>query len=777
MNDPSLPQLATALDAAAMAGILGRQCLAPAGRFQVRDCRISHIRYRPGRTCLIGYELRVRDMSRGEEFHHLLCGRMGEPAASAHQWRKALARPMAPVAAGAPVTHIPEMAMVVWAFPNERKLRGLARLLDPAVLRSEVLPALLHGEEVRAAASELVHYVPEHGCVVRVKADGRPALYAKAYADDLGERTFHYMSELWRLRLPGLVTARPVAYADRVLWQEEVSGIAVTPSGTDAVTACARALAELHQTALSGLPRAEKTPQDQLERTRRQAMEAGLDTRRLDAVIAELLARLPHLEPLPEATLHGDLHLKNFVLAPKGAALIDLDTLRRGNPLEDLGSFIANLAYRGAPEDVIASFLDAYTQAVPWRVSEAALAWHAVFSLIAERVFRSISRRKCDTEATIERAEKLLARSAASANMERFRRAAQAVDGEPLDIFYKTYRRHRSLPKSEVTVCYRTPQGAIGVRRIGPDPASWFFPHDPAMPWLALVPQHLPVSTRAVDVRILNYRPLNRCTSRYRLDTDNGRVTIYGKTYCDERGLAVHQRFEMLWKLSREGGPEFPMGRPLGYCPETRTVWQQAFPGEPLVNRLKRGGFDAALAGAAQRLAFLHRSRIECPHRMTLDEQLQDLDKKMEKLAFVLPALETRLRRMVRSLGERLPLLSPACEAVVHGDFHLRQLMVNGNQTALFDFDEIGTGDPTEDLGRLLADLESYGFASPLVGRIRTLVLTAYEEAAGDAIPADRLAWHTAVQLLTCAYRGLLQLRWDMEERAAAMLTLAEAQR
>jgi aminoglycoside phosphotransferase (APT) family kinase protein len=168
---------------------------------------------------------------------------------------------------------------------------------------------------------------------------------------------------------------------------------------------------------------------------------------------------------------------------------------------------------------------------------------------------------------------------------------------------------------------------------------------------------------------------------------------------------------------------------------------------------------------AGARLRFLHGSGLACSARMPLDEHLSEIEKKAGKLAMVQPELTRRLDAVLAALAQRAADWGHA--GVVHGDFHSRQLMVAGFSVALFDYDEIGRGDVLEDFGSFAADLTASGREAR--SHLRWLL-----EGYGTTVPAEGVAWHMAVQLLTRAYRGLLQLRPDFAERTQRCLSLAE---
>ncbi len=151
-----------------------------------------------------------------------------------------------------------------------------------------------------------------------------------------------------------------------------------------------------------------------------------------------------------------------------------------------------------------------------------------------------------------------------------------------------------------------------------------------------------------------------------------------------------------------------------------------------------------------------------------------DLAKKMAKLAVVLPEEADRLRRLVDKLANRIATLPAIAPCVVHGDFHIRQLMARGLNVALFDFDELGWGDPVEDFGNFIADLHGDGFEESFVASGAKTLLDGYRREGGSEVPPERLCWHTAVQLLSRAYRALLQLKPDFDVRVQRHIRLAE---
>jgi hypothetical protein len=317
----------------------------------------------------------------------------------------------------------------------------------------------------------------------------------------------------------------------------------------------------------------------------------------------------------------------------------------------------------------------------------------------------------------------------------------------------------------------------------------WTFPNDPVLHSLPSVTNpdevknYLPygsfpagISAKEiadVKVEIINYRPEIRCTARYRLRCGSATLALFGKTFADGRGREIYQRMERLWQTRRQRAGEFLMPRPLAYNEEVKTIWQKELPGAPLAQIISRDNYRKLIADAAQRLAFIHQSDAPTSSRISLDDHLGEIRKKAAKLSLAFPAEQARLQKMAQTLERNLPRLSPAPDCLVHGDFHLRQLMVHEGRVALLDFDEFATGDPAQDLANFIADLRSHRYDDGFVKAIAATLVEAYSRQTGGHLPADRLAWHSSVQYITRAYRAYLQQKPDLEDRVRYFIALA----
>lgn len=393
---------------------------------QIDSCRIERVKYKPGKNCLVCYRLQIKD---GESSNSLIVtARFYPPNGSHSRYIKARKTLSQDTGSGTALMHLPAIDCLVWLFPYDRKLRSLPQLIDQNIIHNQILaPQVpkIWGPSWRAVATKptAVHYVPEHTFCLRAELTLEHAtsgqrksqtLYGKTYYNHQGAEAFSAMCQLWgsELRRNGcLRIPEPICYLPRykTLWQEEVPGVSLleqrrNDSYIDRIHDTGRIVATLHN---SDILLAKEQTCQQLFRRMEGVLELASNVHdanltSLSSMIEQLTStRAKHFSG-PTVVLHGDLHLKNILCDGQQVYLIDLDTLCHGNPLLDLGSFIASVLYleklgifeTAFAEKIISAFLFAYQGQVNWSISIASLRWHIAAALISERISRLITRQK-----------------------------------------------------------------------------------------------------------------------------------------------------------------------------------------------------------------------------------------------------------------------------------------------------------------------------------------------------------------------------------------------
>jgi len=425
-TDPLLPLLKEVLSTEIMAEAFRKHLLKSGSDLVLSDCRIERVKYKPGKNCLVCYRLTLEDKSQGRLIQQIVSGRTYNPGGSMARFVKANLDPVLDTPMGPPA-RIPELEMVLWPFPNDRKLKHLTTLMDPEKLERRCIQPLVKtywgdGWAITGIEPALVHYVPEHTTSMRVAVrlenpvTGQEAswvIYGKTYYDDQGATSERVMTRLYDSGAShGLITARPLGYQEafKVHWQQALPGQPI--SGIDMTSGhfltlleeAARMVAALHSEEVDTQAAMNVgTVEEKLAQVRRQInyllpfMDETLSNQN-----SLLLSQARKLVKQPDVTLHGDLHLKNILADGQQVALIDLDGVKKGSPLFDIGSFIAGLIYRARQMEqpwppvarAIDTFLAAYEEEVPWKVTRDDVNWHVATALIYERVYRCLARMK-----------------------------------------------------------------------------------------------------------------------------------------------------------------------------------------------------------------------------------------------------------------------------------------------------------------------------------------------------------------------------------------------
>ncbi len=429
--DTVLPHLARALEPSSMKTVFTKYLLsdsADAINYKLERCEIGRIKYKPGKTCMIYYTLYLQNKTTHQQESQMVCARFYPQGESASRYAKAKNEILVNPHIGEPVVHIPELELVVWSFPNDRKLQHIHKLMDVPFLRNHLFPSIIAihlGQEwkVTDLKHELVHYAPEHTCTVRAHLQLRKTpeqtqaltLYGKTYYNNDGAETYRLMQLLWnsQARKQGLLnTAKALSYDPQynMLWQQGLKGKPLIttelndPAFKESLKQVARTIATLHQTSLNCNRKAsnEDWQKKLIEVTTLVSQVKPEGSKELVWLTDRLLEQGKKLINHPKATLHGDLHLQNFLNDNGTISLIDLDNVCVGSPWQDLGSFIAALYYRGLLENIPTSTIDAlsktfcesYALASSWKLDEDAIRWYTATALISERMFRSITRLK-----------------------------------------------------------------------------------------------------------------------------------------------------------------------------------------------------------------------------------------------------------------------------------------------------------------------------------------------------------------------------------------------
>jgi aminoglycoside phosphotransferase (APT) family kinase protein len=674
--DPALGGLAVALDGDAVADIVARRLPDCArGELAVESCHPRYIRYKPGTNCVVQYELVLR----GEHAHRiptLAHARLYSDRHAEVLWASRSLHRLIELAHGLPglpaarAALLPELRGLLEIYPVDRKMPGLLGAASVNTVERLVLAALPEDGDGRALDGiELVRYKPGRKAVLRYGLRGgrREAVYGRVHADGRGAALLDAGRALVGAAVP---TPAPLAYIPDpgLLLIGEAPGrrLADLSDGEYErwLPTVAEALAALHTARIENLPPSAKRNKEGavLSAARTLATvrpEVGRVALRLGTTLAARLAE----SPAARAPVHGDFYDDQVLVSDSEVSLLDFDAAGQGNPLLDVGNFLAHLtAERG--ERFRGVFLGAYAEVRPEAAEDVALFEAAALLRIGITPFRWL---RPDWPQEVERRVAL-----AAARLQEDRRSRR-LSFSPTDA---------RLPQLELL-------------------------QDPAHVGREL--QRL-LKEEPVEVEratVVRHKPGRRCLLRYEVRIGPGRDArremLYGKAFASGRGAEVHERLRAVASAAA-CGPGVSIPEPVGYLAPLKLLVQRAVPGEP-AHRALLAGDESLAVRIADALHALHQSGVRLERRHGLDDELAPLGGRVERLAASSRELAGRARRCLELADLRAQRSWSWRWRPAHRDFYADQVLVGNHGLSVLDWDDAAMSEPAVDVSNFLAHL------------------------------------------------------------------------
>jgi aminoglycoside phosphotransferase (APT) family kinase protein len=348
-----LPGLRTALDAETMRTRL--QALLVAPTHLIDACVPGKVWYRGAEGCDLRYTLLLTDRASGAVRTATVLGRSLSDLDQAAAYRQTRVEPLIPGLRGRAgplraAAWVPDLALVVHAFPLDPTLPTLAAALDPAGMLPRFRSHL--GCTAADCSVEVVHHARGGRCVLRYAA-GERVVYGKVYADDAGGARQELLAAVHGAVPAGVRVPCPLGYVPgvRLSLCGHVPGRTATLTDprqrTSVVVVAARMAALLHATPV--VPPVSRSFAGEVAELHQ---ELGVirpvwpdAAAEIAAVLARLEARSQQVPALPATFCHGDFTPAQVLLDPSASGVVDFDTAAAGEPALDLGRFLAYLHF------------------------------------------------------------------------------------------------------------------------------------------------------------------------------------------------------------------------------------------------------------------------------------------------------------------------------------------------------------------------------------------------------------------------------------------------
>lgn len=766
LKEAAFPGLASALDLDTVVHRFREALPECRDRLELEDAAILDVRYRPGGPCWILYRMKLRPAG-GRSMRQLVSARLlgpseRPPRVPAHLLDRYRARGGQPIET--PVIELPALHMVAFPYPIDAALPGLFDAADGRAMKRH-LGRLWEdrGARVRRVLAHPLGYTPEaraafsYEVLAEARKTGVPEvrrLIGKMHAKKPAHRLFADQWALWRAADGRLSVAPPVGYLGAVglTLQEEVrgtrlGGLVERGDFPLLVRRTARALAELH--AVRAPLSSRRKPADEADTVHRWAgvlrairSDVARRVERLRDHIASEVARRTMLT----AAIHADFHHTNVLVDGGRVTIIDLDEMAFGDPMVDVGRFLASLrvpsrrafgdigALAGAGE----AFLEEYLRRAGGDERRVRLFEASALLIAAGSSFR-IQRANWQEEVVLllEEAERVAALSAD--------RAAAAVPA------------------------------AAARPTLGPDERSRWA-HDPAYMAAVLDPhvrESHGVQVHRVRVDERSAPPTDRV--RYRVHgvrtSDDARVSLVleGVLRREGGGRGVLRRLDAV-RAALDGAADAPqLPRSVAYLAPLGLVVWEAPVGVPFAELVGSPAALRAAADIARALATLHGLPVALDHRRPLGVELASLARRVERLDGRHGPFADRARTVFGAVERRWADADTSLRPTVR-TVHPRHI-VHGDGVGLADVRDVTMSHPFLDAADFLGRLAMSGIRHDLTADTAASAAS-FRDAYGAASPvADDLAGFEAAALLRL---GCREAAAGDEPRAAELLVLAE---
>jgi aminoglycoside phosphotransferase len=248
----------------------------------------------------------------------------------------------------------------------------------------------------------------------------------------------------------------------------------------------------------------------------------------------------------------------------------------------------------------------------------------------------------------------------------------------------------------------RIPAGAAVLAGQGTRVGIWRWPHDPALPALAVAadPTRLAATLLAAglprtappEIRVRGYRPGRRAV----LEINGGGPRLYAKVVRPSAVDAMRARHELL-------APYLPVPRVLTATPDGLLVLPE-LPGTPLRTILAADSPPPAPAALEAVLDALPDALLALPARRGHLQRVRHFTGVLALTAVTAAADRARLDALAAALADVDAAAYP--HVPVHGDLHEGQVLTDGGTvTGLLDLDTAGPGQRIDDWATMLAHL------------------------------------------------------------------------
>jgi len=251
---------------------------------------------------------------------------------------------------------------------------------------------------------------------------------------------------------------------------------------------------------------------------------------------------------------------------------------------------------------------------------------------------------------------------------------------------------------------------------------------------------------------LIRYVPRHRAVLRWDRQIGGQVSSSYIKLFRPGDDEVAAANLRRASDLAESSGSSFFAPALIAHDAHRRAIVMQGLSGETFTGRIGRA-HEPSFAAVGRALAGLHKQTTPTRVRWSAAEHVVRMSKGTADLAQALPAWRGKIEDLMGRLREAAERVSFDEGAVIHGNLFGDQILCGADgRVGIVDWDDLSSGDPTYDVGRLIAHVIFVALASRRSpGEIEACIaalLGSYRAAGGPRLSAQSLGWHTAASLL-----------------------------
>ena len=395
---------------------------------------------------------------------------------------------------------------------------------------------------------------------------------------------------------------------------------------------------------------------------------------------------------------HGDFHLGQLIVSPRGLRGCDFDNASWGDQTADLANGVAHLIL----DSIVGKLDSTRAEQAEDQIQEALLQQDATvkpsfrfhlacgLARLGSTPFRTLQ------PDWVNQTEQLLKRGLQTLN----------------SIFPRSENRSVPSPLGRSTLGRSTLDAAI----LDDPPFESLAPALDCQVAQQTFQERLPelapwlINRNIVAANTIRHKPGRRCLIHYRLSSTTDAADGPGLLAKVHWRRADQQAFDLQNQLYRNHGFDesasdgVQVPRALGLLPEWK-MWLQSFvPGKTAQEWMEQGSLAEVAPRIGYALAKLHSCRFQPERTHTVEEELGILRSRLTWAQKIRPQYADRLATVLWAC-ERLAQRVSLTGAPIHRDFYQDQILFDDSKTFLVDLDLVSWGHPVLDLANFVAHL------------------------------------------------------------------------